>query len=126
MVFPAARQHGASVCARTRAGAATALHRAAAAGHTAVAELLLRAGADPLAADADGLTPKDKAGGWTVCQCRDHACRDYCCVGTSGQVLLRLQLAAEEVAMAFDQPQQGYCFRGMFTAIDASCCTSSA
>ncbi|CAI5489178.1 unnamed protein product, partial [Closterium sp. Naga37s-1] len=53
--------HGASVGARTRAGGATALHRAAGAGHEGVVRLLLARGADVAAVDADGLTAADKA-----------------------------------------------------------------
>ncbi|GJP53784.1 hypothetical protein CLOM_g12921 [Closterium sp. NIES-68] len=59
-------KHGASVGARTRAGAATALHRAAGAGHEQVVQLLLAHGADVAAVDSDGLTAADKA------RCQNH------------------------------------------------------
>lgn len=48
--------------ARTPAGQATPLHRAAYGGHVDIVKLLLRHGADPRAEDADGQTPYDKAG----------------------------------------------------------------
>lgn len=54
-------QNGAQVDKCTRTGKATSLHRAAYAGHIEVVKHLLKAGADPLKEDSDGLTPLRKA-----------------------------------------------------------------
>ena len=60
---------GAEVDARTRAGDATALHKACAGGHAGVVRVLLDAGASAGAVDADGETPLHKA-----CASGDAAC----------------------------------------------------